>query len=560
MPRMAGKHALLEMLKAEGVEYIFGNPGTTETPIMDALQDHKELKYIVGLQENPAVGMADGYARASGKPSFCNLHVAGGLAGGITMLYDAYKGGTPMVLSAGQADTRALLTEPGLSGDLVQMVEQYTKWAGEIQHAADIPQAMRRAFKEAKTPPTGPVFLSLPWNVMDEEAEVEIVGSSPGYYRVRPDVNAVAHATRLLLEAEDPIMLIGDRISQSGAVAEAVRVAELTGAQVLAVGFSEVNFPTSHPQYMGMFQRATPAIMERLRNADVVLGVGANLLAAGLIYVPDAPSQLNPRAKIIHMDNNLWELEKIYPTEVPMLADPKAGLQDLADSLEQEMTGSAKEAAATRAAALAERKRQVKEAWEKRVRDTWDHSPMTAGRMMAEVVQAIPKETIICGEAVTSGGALLNAKDYDEPGSYFGLRGGALGWGMPGPIGVKLANPDRLVVAAVGDGSSMYTIQSLWTAHRYNVPVTYLIFNNSTYRILKQNMDIYLRDLIKDTTRKSEYVAMDFGERLQVAKVAEGMGVHGETIDDPADLQPALKRALASGEPALLDVTIDATL
>ena len=557
MPRMAGKHALLEMLKAEGVEYIFGNPGTTETPIMDALQDHKELKYIVGLQENPAVGMADGYARASGKPSFCNLHVAGGLAGGITMLYDAYKGGTPMVLSAGQADTRALLTEPGLSGDLVQMVEQYTKWAGEIQHAADIPQAMRRAFKEAKTPPTGPVFLSLPWNVMDEEAEVEIVGSSPGYYRVRPDVNAVAHATRLLLEAEDPIMLIGDRISQSGAVAEAVRVAELTGAQVLAVGFSEVNFPTSHPQYLGGLYRAPAPIMERIRNADVVLGVGANVLAAGLIFDPDAPSQLNPRAKIIHMDNNLWELEKIYPTEVPMLADPKAGLQDLADSLEQEMTGSAKEAAATRAAALADVRRKSKEAYQKRLNDTWGHSPMTAGRMMAEVAQSIPKDTIITVESSTSRPALLNSIDFDEPGSYFALRGGALGWGMPGPIGIKLAKPDRPVVAVVGDGSSMYTIQSLWTAHRYNVPVTYLICNNATYRVLKQNMDIYLKELVKDNTRKSEYVGMDFGEHFQVAKVAEGMGVHGETINDPADIQPALKRAIASGAPALLDVIID---
>ena len=560
MPRMAGKHALLEMLKAEGVEYIFGNPGTTETPMMDALQDHKDLKYIVGLQENPAVGMADGYARASGKPSFCNLHVAGGLAGGITMLYDAYKGGTPLVLSAGQADTRALLTEPGLSGDLVQMVKQYTKWAGEIQHAADIPQAMRRAFKEAKTPPTGPVFLSLPWNVMDEEAEVEIVASSPGYYRVRPDVRAVEHAARLLLEAEDPIMLRGDRRSQSGAVAEAVRVAELIGAAVFAVGNSEVDFPSGHPQYLGGLYRAPAPILERIRNADVVLGVGANVLAADLIYNPEEPPQLNPRAKIIHMDNNLWELEKIYPTEVPMLADPKAGLQDLADALEQDMSGSAREAAVTRAAALADVRRKSREAYQKRLNDTWDHSPITAGRMMAEVAQAIPKDTIITVESSTSRPALLNSIDFDEPGSYFALRGGALGWGMPGPIGIKLAKPDRPVVAVVGDGSAMYTIQSLWTAHRYNIPVTYLICNNGTYRVLKQNMDIYLKELVKDTTRKSEYVGMDFGEHFQVAKIAEGMGVHGERINDPAEIQPALKRALASGEPALLDVIIDGAL
>ena len=131
---------------------------------------------------------------------------------------------------------------------------------------------------------------------------------------------------------------------------------------------------------------------------------------------------------------------------------------------------------------------------------------------------------------------------------------------MPGPIGIQLAKPDRPVVAVVGGGSSMYTIQSLWTAHRYNIPVTYLICNNATYRVLKQNMDIYLKELVKDNTRKSEYVGMDFGEHFQVAKVAEGMGVHGERITDPAEIAPAVQRAVASGKPAVLDIVIDGDL
>ena len=159
MPRMTGKQALAQMLLAEGVEYIFGNPGTSETPLMDALQDYPQLSYVTCLQEASAVGMADGYARATGKPAFANVHIAAGLANAVSMLYDAYRGGTPLVLTAGNSDTRMLLTNPTLTGDLVEMTRQYTKWSAQITHASEIPMVVRRAFREAMTPPTGPVFL-----------------------------------------------------------------------------------------------------------------------------------------------------------------------------------------------------------------------------------------------------------------------------------------------------------------------------------------------------------------------------------------------------------------
>ena len=179
MARMTGKRAVMEMLVAEGVEYVFGNPGTTETAFMDALQDYPQIKYILALQEATAVGMADGYARATGRPAFANLHIAGGLSNGISMLYDAYRGGTPLVLTAGQADTHSLLTDPINSGDLVEMTRQYTKWSAQVAHTSEIPMALRRAFKEAGTPPTGPVFLSLPWDSLDGEADVDIVPLFP---------------------------------------------------------------------------------------------------------------------------------------------------------------------------------------------------------------------------------------------------------------------------------------------------------------------------------------------------------------------------------------------
>ncbi|MCE2499545.1 MAG: thiamine pyrophosphate-binding protein [Dehalococcoidia bacterium] len=557
MTRMLGKHALAEMLVAEGVEYIFGNPGTSETPFLDGLQDYPQLQYIQALQEGTAVGMADGYARATGKPAFANIHIAGGLANGISGLYNAFRGGTPLVLTAGNSDTRMLINEPVLSGDLVEMTEQYTKWSVEVRHASDIPVAIRRAFKEAKTPPTGPVFVSFPWDTLDEEVDFEAVGSSEGFFRIRPDAAAVERATELLAGAENPVIVVGDRVAQAGAVEQVVRVAEQTGARVVATSYSEVNFPTAHPLWGGMLNLNSPATARQFANADVVMAVGTDVFAS-FLYV-DVPF-LQPGTKLIHMDSNYWEIEKSYPTEVGIMADPGAGMADLAESLESNMTGGQREAAATRAATLAAARQRDAERYQERIKPTWDNLPMPVERMMHELAAAVPPNTIIADEAVTSRPALNRAFDFERPGDIYGIRGGALGWAMPGALGVKLAHPDRPVLAVVGDGASMYTVQALWTASRYNIPVVYAICNNQAYRILKVNMEVYLRDMLDDRERDSDYVGMDFANRLDLAMMAQAMGVHGERVDDPADIGPAIQRAFDSGKPALLDITISGAL
>ena len=557
MARMLGKHALAEMLVAEGVEYIFGNPGTSETPFLDGLQDYPQLQYVQALQEGTAVGMADGYARATGKPAFANIHIAGGLANGISGLYNAFRGGTPLVLTAGNSDTRMLISEPVLSGDLVEMTEQYTKWSVEVRHASDIPVAIRRAFKEAKTPPTGPVFVSFPWNTLDEEIDFDAVPSSEGYFRIRPDANAVARATELLASSENPVIVVGDRVAQAGAVDDVVRVAEQTGARVVATSYSEVNFPTAHPQWGGMLNLNSPATARQFEKADVVLAVGTDVFAS-FLYV-DVPF-LKPDARLIHMDSNYWEIEKSYPTEVGILADPAAGMADLAESLDGNMTGSQREAAATRAATLAAARQRDAERYQERIKANWENRPMPVERMMHELAAAVPPDTIIADEAVTSRPALNRAFDFEQPGDIYGIRGGALGWAMPGALGVKLAHPDRPVLAVVGDGASMYTVQALWTASRYNIPVVYAICNNQAYRILKVNMEVYLRDMLDDRERDSDYVGMDFANRLDLAMMAQAMGVHGERVDDPAEIGPAIQRAFESGKPALLDISISGAL
>ncbi|MBI4234026.1 MAG: thiamine pyrophosphate-binding protein [Chloroflexi bacterium] len=555
MARIVGKHAFMEMLKVEGVRYIFGNPGTTELPFMDALQEHPQLQYILALQEATAVGMADGYARATGRPAFANLHVAGGLSNGISMLYDAYRGGTPLVLTAGQSDTRSLLGEPTLSGNLVEMCRQYSKWSAEILHTHDIPAAVRRAFKVAKTPPTGPVFLSLPWNVLDEEAAVEITPSSEGYFRVRPDEGALGRATRLLAAAENPVMLVGDRVAQSGGVAEAVRLAELLGARVYAAAFSEVNFPTGHPQYLGMLNlNSAAAIRPLLGKADVILAVGTNLFSQFLYTEP----LLDSRAKVVHLDSAQWEIEKTFPVAVGMWADPKAGMGELAELLEEEMTGTTQEAAKTRARAIGGEKQAQRDAFRKQAQQVWEQRPTSVERLMLELKAALPPNAVIADESVSSRPQMMNALEFNEPGTFFSIRGGALGWVMPGALGIKLAKPDRPVVAVVGDGAAMYSIQALWTAARYNLPVTYVICNNGSYRVLKQNMLTYYGN-IGATGRKSQFIGMDFRTpALDYAKLAEGYGVHGFRVQRPEEIRPTLERALGLGKPAVVDVQIDA--
>jgi benzoylformate decarboxylase len=515
------------------------------------------LKYVQALQEGTAVGMADGYARATGKPAFANIHIAGGLANGISGLYNAYRGGTPMVLTAGNSDTRMYMSDPVLSGDLVEMTSQYTKWSAEVLHASDLPVAVRRAFKEAKTPPTGPVFLSFPWDTMDDTADVEIAPSSPGYFRIRPDTEAIARASQLLAQAENPIMVVGDRVAQSDAVAQVTRLAEQLGARVYSAAFSEVNFPTSHGLYGGMLNLNNPATRQQLASADVVLAVGANVFNS-FLYVSEP--FLDPATKLVHLDSSFAEVERIYATEVGILADPGAGAEELTDALTQDMSGAAKEAAATRAAAYGEERRRSDEQYLERVRSMGDRRPMAVEQMMHELAQAAPPGLIVADESITSRAALNRAFNFDEPGSFYGIRGGALGWAMPGALGVKLANPGRPVLAVVGDGASLYTVQALWTAARYNIPVVYAICNNRSYRILKVNMDIYLRRMLEDQERRSEYVGMEFANPLDLSAIARGMGVSGEMVEDPKELGPALRRAYDSAKPALIDVSIDGSV
>jgi benzoylformate decarboxylase len=209
---------------------------------------------------------------------------------------------------------------------------------------------------------------------------------------------------------------------------------------------------------------------------------------------------------------------------------------------------------------VAAEKQAAGEASRRRLAEVWDNRPMSPFRMMAEIAPTLPPDTIVVNDAVTSAPAVFAALDFDEPGSIYGGRGGALGWGVGGALGVKLANPGRPVVAVAGDGSAMMTVQGLWTAANANIPVVYVICNNAAYRVLKLNMDLYKDLIVGPQAEKSRYMGMDFPVRPDFAGMAQAMGVHGQRIEDPAELAPAMRSALELGKPAVLDVIIDGTV
>ena len=550
MVRMTGKRALMEVLKAEGVEYIFGNPGTSEAPIMDALEEYPDIKYMLTTQEGVAMGMADGYAIATGKPSFVNLHIETGLANGLSLLHHAWEGGTPMVLTSGNKDVRKLAEG---RTELSEMARLFTKWSVEVTHPEQVAGVMRRAFNEARTPPTGPVYVGFSANALDDEADVDVRPLTRGYFRTAADLEAVDAAARVLAGASRPVMVVGDRLGKSGGTAEAVRLAEALGARVYAASYAEMNFPTGHPQFMGRVNPALPPGRETLSQGDVVLAVGTNVFS-GYFFI-SGPA-LGTDTRLIHLDSAYGEVGKSEPTEIGIIADPKVGLGQLCDAVEGTLSGSEREAAKGRAASLASEKAAMKAQWDRDLKEDWDARPMTPARMMTELAKAMPPDAVISDDSITSRDAIHGAMEFSEPGSVHSERGGAIGWGMGSTLGIKLAHPDRPVVGILGDGSAMMTVQGLWTAANSNIPAVYVICNNRSYRILKLNMDRYKTHILREQNPSSKYIAMDFPTPLDLA----AMGVHGRTIEDPEDIGPALKEALASGKPALLDVIIDGSL
>jgi benzoylformate decarboxylase len=551
--KLTGKRALLEMLRLEGVRHIFGNPGTSESPFLDALEHYPDLRYVLALQEGVAVGMADGYARQTGRAAFVQLHIDSGLANGISLMIDARNDGTPMVVVAGNYDTRKLAEHRANLPDLVRPV---TKWSVEITHAEQVPSVIRRAFNEANSEPKGPVFVALATNAMEEEADVNLVPSNPMYTTGAPDPEALGRIADALLSAERPVMLLGNRVARAGAVPEAVRLAELLGLPVYTARGAESSFRVAHPQYLGMLAPRRREHRRLLDEVDVLLAVGADVFA-DLFYFSDI---LMPRsATVVHIDSLPGAVGRSEPTTIGVLASPKLALAQLVAALEARLSQAPRTKAAERAGRVKRAREAAREAFEAAAKKNWNNRPMTAERLMAEVAEALPAGAIVIDDSSSHRAAFAHYMQL-EPEQLVSKRSGAIGWGLGATLGTKLARPDRAVVGVLGDGGAMMTVQGLWTAANDRIGAVMVVLNNGSYRVLKTNMDIYRRDVLREPERHGRYMYMDFPTPFDLSVIAQGMAVHGERITEPEKVGPALRKALDSGKPALLDVVIDGSV
>ncbi|HYB40390.1 MAG TPA: thiamine pyrophosphate-binding protein [Candidatus Methylomirabilis sp.] len=552
MPFLSGKQAFLQILKQEGVELMFGNPGTTELPLMDGLAREPGIRYILALQESVAIAMADGYAQASGKLAAVNVHTSPGLGNAMGMLYDAMHSGAPMLLTAGQHDQAMNLTEPILWSDLPPVARPYVKWSHEITRLEDLPRAVRRAAKTAFAHPSGPVFISLPVDVLNAERELDLLAPTRIAPRIRGDRAAVEAAADLLSRARRPMLIAGDAVAHGDALAELAEVAELLGAPVYTECVpSTCSFPFTHPLYQGPFPRLGPPIRALLMQHDLLFSVGGDLFTLSL------PSDVEPMPEglpLIHLDVDPWEIGKNYPAQVAILGDPKATLPDLAEALRRRLTPTTKKEAEARFAQSKAAMETQRRALRERAAAEASRTPITPLSLVAAVVDALPDDAAVVDESISSGAGLRELLGSREPRSFYSLRGGGIGWGLPASLGVKLAQPGRPVVGLVGDGSAMYTNQSLWTAAHDSIPVVYVIFNNASYRILKQRT-LALKGFSFEDDR---YVGMDLVKpAIDFVGLAGSLGVPGEVVEKSPDVGPALRRGLASGGPYLLDVRID---
>ena len=556
----SGAQAFLRMLSDAGVRYIFGNPGTTELPLNDALVDEPRLRYILGLQEVPVMAMADGYAMASRTLGVVNLHVSCGLGNAMGMLYNAFREGTPLLVTAGQQDRRLKFSEPILFGDMVAVARPWTKWSVEVERLEDFPHALRRAMQLALTPPTGPVFLSLPVDLQLAEAELDLRPAPPLSYRVRPPRDALERAAAILCDAEHPAILVGSRVTESDAVAELVSLAEQLGAPVFSEpphAHGRLSFPADHPLYGQTVPLWAPEIAKRLAEFDVLLVAGMDLLRE---YVYYGPQPAIPRkVRLIHIDESPSQIGKNYPVDVGILGDSKTALDELTTILDARMTPAQRERAAARGAARGRLHEELRVKLRQQIAAKRDVRPLPGAVLMESLSRVLPANVAVVEEAVTTTNTLFERlgalKNTD---GYFGHRGWALGWGLGCSLGVKLAWPQRPVLAIVGEGAAMYGIQALWSAAHHNLNVTIVICNNAQYQILKAGAGSFGLPAAK----AGKFVGMDLsGPEIDMVGLARSMGVHAERIEDPDTLARKVRDSLAADDrPRLFDVPIERTL
>jgi benzoylformate decarboxylase len=521
------REAAFELFRARGMTTIFGNPGSTELPMLAEFPS--DFTYVLGLQEAVVVGMADGFAQASGRPTHINLHTAPGLGNAMGAIFNAQANKSPLLITAGQQVRAHITMQANLTNrDAIRVPHPFVKWSYEPPRAQDVVAALARGIHHATLPPKGPAFVSLPmddWNagVAPEDVRYAIERSVTG--RTGADPEAIRALASRLDAARSPVLVAGPDIDASGAWDAAVALAERCRLPVWASpapGGGRIGFPESHPNFRGVLPPAIAPIAQTLEEHDFVLVAGSSVFPY-YPYIPGPP--LPEGAELVAITSDPDEAARA-PVGDAIVADVKLALDAL---LEQ----------------VGEPDRPAPEPMEAPP-PAEDSDPLNPSAVHATLAEVLPDDGIVVLESPTSTLALRNRLRISRPGGYYFCAGGGLGYGLAAGIGVQLAVPNRPVICVLGEGSAQYAISGFWTAVAYKVPVTFLVLRNEEYGILKWFADI---------EQVTGAPGLDL-PALETATVAQAYGVESRRVRDRDELREALDSGFTSSGPALVEVDV----
>ena len=544
---MRGVDVLCEVLADEGVTHIFGNPGTTELPLIAELPHRSELQYVLGLQEGTVVAMADGYARITGRPAFINVHAGAGLGAAIGNLTNAVAHRAPIVVTAGNADTRHAIAEPLLSGDLVGLAAGVAKWRHEVRQAAELGTVVRRAFRLAASPPRGPVFVSLPSDILEEEIDDRSVFANPARSILASGAIAggLDRAAEFIAQAHDSLaIVVGDAVAEADALDEAAQLASLLGAPVFGAAFySRRVFPTAHPLWQGMLPATAEGVRRSLERFGTVLLLDHQ---AFLVYGYTAGPTLPDGLQLLHLTSEPDQIGRTHPVVLGMVGDVRASLQRLIDLIPREKFAALAAERQDAGVAAHAKARQRLEATIVERSSAGLH-PMVAAHAL---VDSLPAESIVVDEAITTGSYLRGLHGSSGAKTYWFCRGGGLGWGMPAAAGISLGAHREPVLAVIGDGSAMYAPQALWTAARERLPIIFAVVDNGEYAILKRGLE---------AAGVRQHVGLDLGDPpLDFVALAASMGVPASRPESVEEIRSTIASRWGSSGPYLLHVPLSA--
>lgn len=522
------RDAVFRLFREFGINTIFGNPGSTELAMFRDFPE--DFRYILGLQESVVVGMADGFAQASGNAALVNLHSAVGVGHAMGNIFTAYRNQTPMVITVGQQARSMLPFDPFLGSTQPTLLPQpYVKYAIEPARGEDVPWAMARAYRIAMQAPRGPVLVSVPaddWDLPSEWVPPREVSSRRG-----PVPTEIARLSAALDAASRPVIVVGPGVDRDHAVGKLVELAQRHQAAVhVAPMTARCSFPERHPLFAGFLPAIREQIVERLEGADLVLVLGAPAFSYHVEGTgPHIPAGAALWQVVDNPDIAAW---------TPQGSAIVSSLDLALDALLHHSHPPARPAPAARA----------------EVPVVLPSLPLSTAYALQALDGARPADAVVVEEAPGARSLIQRYLPMSGGDSFYTMASGGLGYSMPASVGVALARRqagrgDERVIALMGDGSSMYSIQALWTAAQLNLPITFIILNNRRYAALQDFAPVF------NYPPGVKPEGTDLPD-LDFVLLAQGQGVAARRVETADDLIAALPEALAAEGPALLEIVL----